>query len=170
MKSNLKMHTVLILLPTTVLCWDTKSSQLLQATRAGATLPSPRGYSSAFFDEEDSVYIYGGYALHTLINVQMSNVKENFPFYMNRYNGNESYADILLYNIASDTIEKVSSLSSPTSGGLVLKSKDANFIYHFGGTSTRTAIQVFNPAKKITVTLNTVLPSEVLHSDGMTIN
>jgi hypothetical protein len=102
--------------------------------------------------------------------VQMSNVKEYFSFYMNRYNGNESYADILRYNITSDTIEKVSSLSSPTSGGLVLKSKDANFIYHFGGTSTRTAIQVFNPAKKITVTLNTVLPSEVLHSDGMTIN
>jgi hypothetical protein len=102
--------------------------------------------------------------------VQMSNVKEYISFYKNRYNGNESHPDILLYNITSDTIEKVSSLSSPTSGGLVLKSKDANFIYHFGGISTRTAIQVFNPAKKITVTLNTVLPSEVLHSDGMTIN
>jgi hypothetical protein len=102
--------------------------------------------------------------------VQMSNVKEYFSFYVNRYNGNESYADILLYNITSDTIEKVLSLSLATSGGLVLKSKDANFICHFGGTSTRTAIQVLNPAKKITVTLNTVLPSDVLHSDGMTIN
>jgi hypothetical protein len=69
MKSNLKMFTVIILLLTTALFWNTTSGQLLQARRAGATLPSPRGYSSAVFDEEDSVYIFGGYALHTFMNV-----------------------------------------------------------------------------------------------------
>jgi hypothetical protein len=42
-------------------------------------------------------------------------------------------ADILLYSISQDKIEKVSSLSNATSEGLAILSNDGKSIYHFGG-------------------------------------
>jgi hypothetical protein len=47
-------------------------------------------------------------------------------FYINRYHAHGYSSDILQYNISSDTIEKVSSLSSNTHGGVALKGKDKN--------------------------------------------
>jgi hypothetical protein len=60
----------------------------------------------------------------------------------------------------------VSSLSSPTSGGLALKGNDSKSIYFF----ERTKIHRFNPETKVTVELSTVLPSGVQFAAGITIN
>jgi hypothetical protein len=87
---------------------------------------------------------------------------------MNRSVGSLAVSDILQYNITSDTIQKVSSLSVPTEGGLALKSNDSKYIYHFGGWDARTAIHRFNPEIKATVKLSTLLPSEVFNAAGVT--
>jgi hypothetical protein len=87
---------------------------------------------------------------------------------MNRENGNNHTSDILQYNITSDTLEKISSLSSPTRGGLALKDKDGKYIYYFGGTWTSTVIHRFNPETNATVKLSTVLPSDVVNAAGVT--
>jgi N-acetylneuraminic acid mutarotase len=87
---------------------------------------------------------------------------------MHRFTGSNEVSDILQYNITSDTIEKVSSLSYPTYGGYAVKGKDSQSIYYFGGWNTKTAIHRFNPATKATVKLSTVLPSDVYNQAGMT--
>jgi hypothetical protein len=87
---------------------------------------------------------------------------------MNRETGNIHFSDILQYNITADTIEKVSELSFPMSGGLALNSKDSKYIYHFGGSNMKTAIHRFNRATKATIRLNTVLPSDVVEAAGVT--
>jgi hypothetical protein len=87
---------------------------------------------------------------------------------MNRSVGSRAVSDILQYNISTDTIGKVSSLSVPTEGGLALKSMDSKYIYHFGGWDTRKAIHRFNLEMKATVRLTTLLPSEVFNAAGVT--
>jgi hypothetical protein len=89
---------------------------------------------------------------------------------MYRYIWEGLSSDILQYNISSDTIQTVSSLSSPSSGGLALRCKDTQFIYYFGGDQSEQAIYRFNPATKSTEKLRTVLPSKVLYAAGVTIN
>jgi hypothetical protein len=44
----------------TTLSWNTTSGVILQARKAGVSLPSPLAVSTAIYDEEDSVYIFGG--------------------------------------------------------------------------------------------------------------
>jgi hypothetical protein len=87
-------------------------------------------------------------------------------FTLRRYNGGRS-SDILQYNITSDTIKKVSSLSSSSSSGLALKGKDNKYIYYFGGSNTLTQIHRFDTVTKATVKLSTVLPSEVYVAAGL---
>jgi hypothetical protein len=90
---------------------------------------------------------------------------------MYRYIWEGLSSDILQYNITSDTIATVSSLSSPSSGGLALRCKDTQFIYYFGGDQSEQAIHRFNPATKYTEKLSTTfLPSKVLYAAGVTIN
>jgi hypothetical protein len=89
---------------------------------------------------------------------------------MKRYNAHGYSSDILQYNISSDSIEKVSSLSLRTDGGVVLKGKDNKYVYYFGGSMTDKVIHRFNPATKVTVKLSAVLPSEVMYGAGVSIN
>jgi hypothetical protein len=43
---------------------------MLQARKAGVSLPSPRASSAVVFDGKDSVYIFGGYTFHTPLYVK----------------------------------------------------------------------------------------------------
>jgi hypothetical protein len=88
-------------------------------------------------------------------------------FILSRYNTSYS-SDILQYNITSDTIKKVSSLSSRSDYGLALKTNDNKYIYYFGGYPTLTQIHRFDTATKVTVKLNAALPSEVNRAAGVT--
>jgi hypothetical protein len=85
---------------------------------------------------------------------------------LNRYDGSEHFPDIYRYNITSDTIQKVSSLSFPTNGGLALNVMDSQFIYFFGGDNSKRTIQKFNPATKVTEKLGAVLPFDVNYAAG----
>jgi hypothetical protein len=89
-------------------------------------------------------------------------------FILSRHKSNDDSSDILQYNITSDTIKKVSSLSSGSKYGLALKGKESKYIYYFGGDRNRTLIHRFDTATKVTVKLNTVLPSEVHFAAGVT--
>jgi hypothetical protein len=100
----------------------------------------------------------------TLYGIQI----ESISFYVNRYNGSKDLTDILQYNITSDTIENISSLSVPSEGGLALKGKDSKYIYYFGGFDMKTSIHRFNSETKATVKLGTVLPSTVYYAAGLT--
>jgi hypothetical protein len=87
-------------------------------------------------------------------------------FILRRFNGS-FFSDILQYNITSDMIKKVSSLSSSSSNGLAVKGKDNKYIYYFGGSNTRTEIHRFDAVTKATVKLTTVLPSEAYRAAGV---
>jgi hypothetical protein len=54
-----------VFLSTPMLSWSTTAGEKLQAMKAGVTLPSPLIWSTAVFDDEDSVYIFGGYTFYT---------------------------------------------------------------------------------------------------------
>jgi hypothetical protein len=93
-------------------------------------------------------------------------VFENIWFYLNRVNRHAHFSDIIRYNITSDKVENVSSLSFPSNGGLALKAMDSQFIYYFGGDNTERTIQKFNPATTVTIKLDTVLPFDVKYAAG----
>jgi hypothetical protein len=78
--------------------------------------------------------------------------------------------DILRYSVSLDTLEKVSSLSGPTSGGLALQGKDGKTIYYFGGNSFTTTVHKFDSLTNVTVKLATRLPSPVLFAGGVSMN
>jgi hypothetical protein len=46
---------------TIILLRSTADGQVLQARKAGVSLPYDLAYSTAVFDDEDCVYIFGGY-------------------------------------------------------------------------------------------------------------
>jgi hypothetical protein len=90
---------------------------------------------------------------------------------MDRHTGTRVTADILCYSISLDKIEKVSSLSTLTWGGLALQSNDGKSIYHFGGTTitSSTSVHNFNRETNVTVLLPTALPSPVYFSSGVSL-
>jgi hypothetical protein len=51
---------IISFLLTTTLTWSTATGQTLQAKEAGAKFPTRLGYTTAIYDDEDSVYIFGG--------------------------------------------------------------------------------------------------------------
>jgi hypothetical protein len=77
-------------------------------------------------------------------------------------------ADIQRYSISLDKIEKVSSLITPTRGGLALQSNDGKSIYHFGGLSSRT-VHNFNIETNVTLALPTALPYSLFASSGVSV-
>jgi hypothetical protein len=89
---------------------------------------------------------------------------------VNRHTGASSTADVLRYSISLEKIEKVSSLSTPSNGGLALQSNDGKSIYYFGGGSSPTLVHNFNRETNVTVRLPTTLPSSVYVSSGVSIN
>jgi hypothetical protein len=90
----------------------------------------------------------------------------NIWFYLNRVNGHAHFSDIIRYNITSDKVEKVSSLSFPSNGGLAVKAMDSQFIYYFGGDNSERTIQKLNPATNVNKKLDTVLPFDVNYAAG----
>jgi hypothetical protein len=79
-------------------------------------------------------------------------------------------ADILRYSISLDTIDKVSSLSTATAGGLALQASDGKSIYYFGGLPDNSLVRKFNSETNVTVRLPTALPSPVIMAGGVCIN
>jgi hypothetical protein len=84
-----------------------------------------------------------------------------------RWNGTGSTADILRYSISLDEVEKVSSLSTATDGGLALLATDEKSIYYFGGFQTPTSVHKFNIETYLTVRLQTPLPSLINLAGGV---
>jgi hypothetical protein len=87
-----------------------------------------------------------------------------------RYNGTGGTVDILRYSISLDTIDKVSSLSTATHGGLALQASDGKSIYYLGGNPINTLVQKFSRETNVTVRLPTALPSPVSYAGGVSIN
>jgi hypothetical protein len=67
-------------------------------------------------------------------------------------------------------VEKVSSLSEATFGGLALEASDGKFIYYFGGWYNPRLVQKFNMETNITVPLPIALPTNVFYADGVSMN
>jgi hypothetical protein len=65
MNSSQAIFNFVVFMLTTTLSWNTTAGQTLQARKAGATLPFPLSSSTAVFDDEESVYIFGGYTCYT---------------------------------------------------------------------------------------------------------
>jgi hypothetical protein len=82
-----------------------------------------------------------------------------------------NFADILRYSISQDQIEKVSSLSTVTHGGLAILAHDEKSIYYFGGnTSLSTTVYKFDIETNLTLRLPKELPSPVFTAAGMSVN
>jgi hypothetical protein len=77
--------------------------------------------------------------------------------------------DILRYSVSLDKMEKVSSLSSATSGGLALPGKDGKTIYFFGGYPNN-AVHKLDSITNVTERLSTALPSSLTFPGGVSIN
>jgi hypothetical protein len=60
MKSYRETFAFAMFLLTLALSWSTIAGHALKMKEAKASLPSPFAYSSAVYDEEDSIYIFGG--------------------------------------------------------------------------------------------------------------
>jgi hypothetical protein len=88
----------------------------------------------------------------------------------NRYNAKALFADILRYSISQDQIEKVSSLSTATEGGLAHLANDGKSIYYFGGHSNLTTVHKFDSETNLTLRLPTELPSPVYYAAAVSIN
>jgi hypothetical protein len=69
-----------------------------------------------------------------------------------------------------DRIQKVSSLSTVSEGGLALQSNDGKSIYYFGGIPYAKWVHKFNSETNVTVRLPTELPSPVFNAGGALIN
>jgi hypothetical protein len=80
------------------------------------------------------------------------------------------FADILRYSISQDQIEKVSSLSTDTHGGLAILAHDEKSIYYFGGIPNRTTVYKFDIETNLTLRLPKELPSPVITAAGMSVN
>jgi hypothetical protein len=76
--------------------------------------------------------------------------------------------DILRYSVSLDKLEKVSSLSSATSGGLALPGKDGKTIYFFEGSSV--VVHKFDSITNVTEILSTTLPYSLRYAGGVSIN
>jgi hypothetical protein len=141
------MHLLLIAVVTliTISVGETHG-QVLESVLVGAKLPTALYLSTAVYDGNDSVYIFGG------------------------YDGSGTKADILRYSLPLDKVEKVSSLGIPTLGGLALPANDGVSIYYFGGSSNPTHVHKFNTATNETVRLRTDLPVPVYISGGVSSN
>jgi hypothetical protein len=69
-----------------------------------------------------------------------------------------------------DRIQKVSSLSTDSQGGLALQSNDGKSIYYFGGMPYAKLVHKFNTETNVTVRLPTELPSPVVNAGGALVN
>jgi hypothetical protein len=67
-------------------------------------------------------------------------------------------------------VEKVSSLSSGTYGGLALQAKDGKTIYFFGGYPNYNIVHKFDSTTNVTIRLSTELPSLLWYTSGVSIN
>jgi hypothetical protein len=69
-----------------------------------------------------------------------------------------------------DRIQKVSSLSTVSEGGLAPQSNDGKSIYYFGAIPYAKLKHKFNSETNVTVRLSTELPSPVFKAGGVLIN
>jgi hypothetical protein len=60
MKSYRAIFAFMMFLLTLTLSWSRIAGHTLKMKEVKASLPSPFAYSSAVYDEEDSIYIFGG--------------------------------------------------------------------------------------------------------------
>jgi hypothetical protein len=144
----------------------------LEANFAGARLPTALVRGAAVYDGIDNVYIFGGYVTYFVPKITI-NGKLSIQltgFLINRYAVNKSTADILRYTISLDKIQKVSSLSTGTDGGLALLSSDGMSIYYIGGYYSTTLVHKFNIVTNTTMRLPVELPSSVNRAGGVSIN
>jgi hypothetical protein len=89
---------------------------------------------------------------------------------IHRSGGTGWTADILRYSIPLDKIEKVSSLSNVSYGGLAMAASDGKSIYHFGGYPNTNIVHKLNTETKITTRLPTRIPSSVQYASGLSLN
>jgi hypothetical protein len=60
MKSYREIFSFVMFLLTLTLSWSTIAGHTLEMKEVKASLPSSFAYSTAVYDEEDSIYIFGG--------------------------------------------------------------------------------------------------------------
>jgi hypothetical protein len=91
-------------------------------------------------------------------------------YYVRNSRGSTQTMDILRYSISLDKSEKVSSLSSATSGGVALSGKDGKTIYFFGGYPNYAAVHKLDSITNVTVRLSMALLSSLSCAGNISIN